>query len=215
MAIDASKRFKEVWTKAFLGDMEFSNYEVSNLGRVKSGKKLLIGSLVEGYARVNIYQGTTKQKVLVHRLIMDSWSPIFESEPPNGFPTEDWELISREAKKFIGGVLLINHKDHNKVNNNILNLERVTSKQNSQKAIEFYDGNFKNGRGNGRKFNAKKLTQREKQVLELMCQRLQNQKISELLKIGLGTTKWHIHNILKKIGTSDRKQAVTWAKSFI
>lgn len=217
MAINASKRHEEIWIKAMLDGDEISNYEVSNTGRVKSSGKILKGSLIEGYARINLNNRAFRKKILVHRLIIDSWSPIFDSESPKGFPKDDWAKISREAKIFIGSTLLINHKDHNKTNNNILNLERVTSKQNSKKAIDFYDGNFKNGRGNGRKFikiqrRFKPLTQKEKQVLKLMCEGLSNKVISELLKMGLGTTRWHVSNILYKLGTpGDRKQAIAWA----
>ena len=195
---------------------EISNYEVSNTGRVKSSGRLLRGSLIEGYARIHLNNSEFRKKILVHRLIIDYWSPIFDSETPHGFPEEDWSKISKEAKIFIGSTLLINHKDHNKTNNNILNLERVTSKQNSKKAIDFYDGNFKNGRGKGRKFTLniakinKTFNKREKEIVRLMCDGLSDEQIAQSLGVITVTVKRHIRNILEKIGTNDRRQAIAW-----
>ena len=87
-------------------------YEVSNLGRVKSLQKLSIdgkrlpekilstynvGS--EGYAGVKLYKDGKKKSFRVHRLVAEAFLDNKDNLP------------------------MVNHKDENKVNNNISNLE--------------------------------------------------------------------------------------------
>jgi DNA-binding NarL/FixJ family response regulator len=56
------------------------------------------------------------------------------------------------------------------------------------------------------------LTQREREILELVGQGLTNQQIAERLVIELGTVKNHVHNILHKLGGNSRHEAaVTWS----
>lgn len=51
------------------------------------------------------------------------------------------------------------------------------------------------------------LTSRQQQVMELICEGLTNQEIANRLVIETGTVKNHIHNILKKVGASNRQEA--------
>ncbi|GAA6619356.1 response regulator [Scytonema sp. NUACC26] len=53
-----------------------------------------------------------------------------------------------------------------------------------------------------------KLSDREKQVLRLMAVGKSNQEISSALRISESTVKFHINNILSKLGVHDRTQAV-------
>jgi LuxR family maltose regulon positive regulatory protein len=39
-----------------------------------------------------------------------------------------------------------------------------------------------------------------------------NQEIAEELVISAGTAKWHVHNILQKLGVSNRPQAIARAR---
>jgi NarL family two-component system response regulator LiaR len=55
------------------------------------------------------------------------------------------------------------------------------------------------------------LTEREKEVLELMTQGKANQEIAEELYIALKTVKVHVSNILGKLDVQDRTQAVIYA----
>lgn len=55
------------------------------------------------------------------------------------------------------------------------------------------------------------LTPREAEVLRLVSRGLSNKEIAYRLDIAIGTTKMHLQNILKKLGVSDRTQAVTIA----
>jgi len=52
------------------------------------------------------------------------------------------------------------------------------------------------------------LTRREREVLGLVQQGLTNQEIAGALVIELGTVKNHVHNILRKLNVSSRRDAV-------
>lgn len=55
------------------------------------------------------------------------------------------------------------------------------------------------------------LTERELEVLQLLSKGNSNQEIAAALSISEGTVKFHINNILSKLGVKDRTQAVITA----
>lgn len=55
------------------------------------------------------------------------------------------------------------------------------------------------------------LTSREREVLALMVEGLNNQQIAEKLVVGLSTAKSHVSNVLSKLGVSTRTEAVSLA----
>jgi NarL family two-component system response regulator LiaR len=55
------------------------------------------------------------------------------------------------------------------------------------------------------------LTEREREVLKLMVEGLNNAEIAERLVISLSTVKYHISNILMKLSVDNRVAAVTMA----
>ena len=86
-------------------------YQVSNLGRVRSlncrGHKGCIGILTprldgKGYEMVALYKEGKARNTKVHRLVAQAFIPN-----PNNYPQ-------------------VNHKDENKINNNVSNLEWCT-----------------------------------------------------------------------------------------
>ena len=60
-------------------------------------------------------------------------------------------------------------------------------------------------------FASQELTERELEVLKLIVAGNRNKEIGKLLSIAEGTVKYHVNNILTKLGASDRTQAVTLA----
>jgi NarL family two-component system response regulator LiaR len=57
----------------------------------------------------------------------------------------------------------------------------------------------------------KALTEREMEVLRLLAQGKSNQDIADQLIIGIKTVKFHVTNILAKLGVEDRTQAAIYA----
>ncbi|MCB9418904.1 MAG: tetratricopeptide repeat protein [Ardenticatenaceae bacterium] len=55
------------------------------------------------------------------------------------------------------------------------------------------------------------LTEQEVRVLGLLVDGRSNQEIADELVISLGTAKWHVHNILQKLGVANRAQAIAKA----
>lgn len=99
----------EIW-KSVLGYE--GQYEVSNEGNVRSlwyGKVKIVKPNVKpnGYLQVGLYKDGQRKHMYVHRLVYAT----FKGEIPAG--------------------LTVNHKDENKVNNNIDNLELMTIAENN------------------------------------------------------------------------------------
>ena len=60
-------------------------------------------------------------------------------------------------------------------------------------------------------FLYEELTNREREVLDLIAHGKSNQEIAEILFITLKTVKTHVSNILAKLGVEDRTQAAIYA----
>lgn len=57
------------------------------------------------------------------------------------------------------------------------------------------------------------LSEREHEVLQLLGVGFSNRQIADTLVITLGTAKWHVHNILGKLGARNRTQAIRRAQA--
>jgi two-component system nitrate/nitrite response regulator NarL len=56
------------------------------------------------------------------------------------------------------------------------------------------------------------LTPRERQILQLISERMSNQEIADELSVSLYTVKNHVHNILEKLQVDDRFDAIEYAR---
>lgn len=90
----------------------FENYQISNTGLIRKEDKILAPFDNNGYLRILLINGDKKQKKLIHRLVAETF-----------IPTDDTSLQ-------------VNHKNLDKMNNHVDNLEWVTSKENVAHAIE-------------------------------------------------------------------------------
>ena len=111
-------KMEEIWKPVTVDGEIYENYEVSNMGRVRSlnygGRtgvvKMLKPSVrTDGYLQVGLQKGGKQKMCLVHRLVAYAFIE-------NDNPTEKTD---------------INHINEIKTNNRVENLEWVTRKQNT------------------------------------------------------------------------------------
>ena len=92
---------------------DFESYEISDTGLIRRNKDQIIKPFDnKGYLRIRLYNNCKGKNFLVHRLV----AIYFISNPEN----KDQ----------------VNHKDFNRTNNHIDNLEWVTSKENIKHAFD-------------------------------------------------------------------------------
>ena len=113
----------EIWKDIIEG------YQVSSEGNVKSlvrkhpcnkcsRERILKGQIQKGYKKVMIYKDNKCKWVLIHRLVALAFIPNPENKPQ------------------------VNHKDGNKLNNNVDNLEWVTASENQKHSVEVLHKQF-------------------------------------------------------------------------
>jgi DNA-binding NarL/FixJ family response regulator len=68
-------------------------------------------------------------------------------------------------------------------------------------------------RGPSRALGSARLTARERQVIDLICEGLNNKDIATTLDIALHTVKTHVHNVLEKLSLRSRLEVATLARN--
>lgn len=106
---------EEIWRTAVVDGEPWENYQVSNFGRIMSlnyrrtGKAKLMTPVDNGnsYLRVCLFKNEISKMFYIHRLVAETFL-----ENPDNLPE-------------------VNHKDEDKTNNSVDNLEWVTAKENT------------------------------------------------------------------------------------
>jgi len=150
---------------------EYAGYQISSHGRAisdsrKGGGKILKNQLVRKYMTILMTKNNKQKRFLIHRLVAKQFIKNEENKP------------------------FVNHKDGNKLNNHISNLEWVTRAENSAHAAA--NGLYRSGEKNGRA----KIT--EKDVLKIRKMRALGTKltvIAKLFDLSIATTS---HICLRK-----------------
>jgi DNA-binding NarL/FixJ family response regulator len=66
----------------------------------------------------------------------------------------------------------------------------------------------------GKNFNDGQLTQRENEIMVLICQQKSDKEISTTLRIGVGTVHAHVSHLFKKLHVHTRGEAAQKVMSF-
>lgn len=158
---------KEIWKPV----VEYENwYSVSNLGRIKRERKssgthkgLVLKPYLDkhGYLYVMLSRFGIKKRRKIHKLVTES----FMGKCPEN--------------------LQVNHKDCNKVNNNINNLEYITGKE-----------NLIHAHNNGIKFGNKVRKLTKKQVLKIRKEYIPRRVTFKMLAKKFKVHKSTIHEII-------------------
>jgi hypothetical protein len=169
--------FAEEWLPA-LGWEGY--YEVSNLGRVRS------------LSRLTRYRGRWLTGRIL-RLKLDDWGYL-RARFCVDMKQRQVRVAGLVAHAFIGPRppgMTIDHKDGNKLNNAASNLEYVTNKENTRRAIAL--GNFR-FMPSGQKHASAKLTDAQvAEIRRLKTEGMTQRKIAELFRIGTS----HVSRIVK------------------
>lgn len=126
-------------------------YEVSNKGNVRNVRRntlLRLSKNNDGYIQVHLYKNGIRNKFQVHRLVAQAFLPNIDNLPQ------------------------VNHKDENKTNNNVTNLEWCTAKYNTNfgtRNIRRRETAIKNGSWSGlskEEYHKKYYEENKEKILE-------------------------------------------------
>lgn len=101
---------------------EYPDYQVSNFGRIKSlkcGKERILKQVIDssGYYQVNFYKDKKRKNFTVHKLV----AMTFLNHIPNGHE------------------IIIDHKNENKLDNRLENLQLISHRKNISKSFLIND----------------------------------------------------------------------------
>lgn len=140
------------------------DYEITKDGKIislKHNKKREIKGYIDkyGYRRVLIYEKGKRKKYFVHRLVAEKYIPNLNNLPQ------------------------VNHKDGNKLNNCVDNLEWVTPKENIRHAIK---------NGFRKSNNSTVLNVNQVKEIKKLFETKSMKEIAEMYNVSLSCIK-HIH----------------------
>lgn len=165
-----------MYKKVVYPGVEFNqDYQINEKGEVISPyrvwHKMTPHEIPKGYLRVNLRTSKGTKFFMIHRLVLEAFSPVENSL-----------------------ALQVNHKDGNKHNNTLENLEWCTQAENMAHSSKI---GLRDNMPKGEDSSSNILT--EKQVLEI-CEELTNPNRESYSKIGAryGVSKYAIHDIKRK-----------------
>lgn len=137
---------------------DFENYSVSSCGKIfNQTKEMTLQVNIDGYYVINLISDKGNFHKRVNRLVAEAFL-----ENPNNLP-------------------IVHHKDHDKLNNNVDNLEWTTVRQNTLYSIEFQPDRHRG--------NAELEKETVIQICELIQQGVRNKEICEKLSVNVDAVK--------------------------
>ena len=103
---------------------------------IHKNTKIVGGRMVrmdQGYVIANI-KGKSYR---VHRLVAQAFLSLDDKPEQIGITKVGWDSMEDRAKEIIKDAMHVNHKDHDKTNNNAWNLEWMTPQENSKHSGEY------------------------------------------------------------------------------
>lgn len=141
---------------------DFENYSVSSCGKIFSrGKEMSLQINIDGYYVVNLINNQGNFHRRVNRLVAQAFIPN-----PDNLP-------------------VVHHKDHNKLNNDVSNLEWTTVRQNTLYSVDFQPDKHRS--------NVELTKEIVIKICELIQEGVRNKEICELVKVNIDAVK-HIRS---------------------
>ena len=117
----------EIWESI----KNFTNYEVSSYGRIRSKTH------IDGFGRV--YKGKLLKQILKNNYYFIT---LYNKDFKSGKTFKTSRLVAETFIPNLDNKPYVHHKDHNKANNKIFNLQWVTAKENMYYEKEIIKSNF-------------------------------------------------------------------------
>lgn len=132
---------KEILKPVIYNGKKIKEYYVTNMGTVYScyrggvfdphTRTILKPHIKNGYLYVKlIFENGVGRACGIHKLVINSFKPLHEYLP-SFINRVDFHKSPKSIQSLLSEVLIINHIDHDKKNNKLNNLERMTSRQNT------------------------------------------------------------------------------------
>ena len=137
----------EILKPVIYNGKKIKEYYVTNMGTVYScyrggifdahTRTILKSHNKNGYLYVTItLENGVSRKCGVHKLVINSFKPLHKYLPPF-IDRGDFNKTPKSIQLLLSEVLIVNHIDHDRKNNKLDNLERMTSRQNTMASVEY------------------------------------------------------------------------------
>ena len=138
---------KEILKPVIYNGKKIKEYYVTNMGTVYScyrggvfdahTRTILKPRIKNGYMYVTIIlENGVARECAVHKLVINSFKPLYKYLPPF-IDRGDFNETPKSIQLLLSEVLVINHIDHDRKNNKLNNLERMTNRQNTMASVEY------------------------------------------------------------------------------